>query len=328
MQAGISRLESRFLPPGITKFASTKKLTESKIVAHSCLFCKSPLSGSTRTGEHVIPVWLLQHYHERYEYIQPVAWHSRNSEVVSWRHQRWNTLCVKEVCEKCNCQWLSGLENTAKSIILSVADGDSDVEFLSQTNKSILGRWAVKTALMMNRSSPGTYKIPREVFWQFYDHEYRLPLGCFAFAKRIPYEDLGAVLNGFESQYSHIHGSTQDFVVGNQVARKSLKVSLKICNLHLLVLFLEHELEAAFRPVAWRNVHIPLSKPESVLYSDFKISKEKVHQTYESAMLLFHVALCLGMHTDQFDMHRARPPIEQMHNEVFNGFQQAASSEN
>ncbi len=105
-----------------------------------CIFC--PKKASTK--EDAWPRWLLNRF--------PVSSTARTyAERGGYRLGNWPTtkprLQVKWLCDSCNNGWMSILENEAKPALESILD--DKLKDIGPSAQSILARWAVKTAMVL-----------------------------------------------------------------------------------------------------------------------------------------------------------------------------------
>ena len=95
-------------------------------MAAKCIFCNGA-SGTRLTKEHIFPDWLRRlfprsptdthtHGHTSWKGLQPVTSLTKKQGQAGSRR-------VKVVCQKCNNEWLSGLEKRTKPLLLMLIHG-------------------------------------------------------------------------------------------------------------------------------------------------------------------------------------------------------------
>jgi hypothetical protein len=145
----------------------------------NCLFCAQNLS--RRAKEHVFPQWLLDELDIRDEQIQPTQM-TPAGKAVSQRSHQLKDLQEGRVCSDCNHGWMSELETKAKPLLKSLFSGQIEVKDLSRTDCSLIARWAVKTAYMLNSASNYSLKIPIHHFAELYANKDPIPRHVSVFA--------------------------------------------------------------------------------------------------------------------------------------------------
>lgn len=140
-----------------------------------CVFCgRAPVS-----LEHVWPDWLLTIEHGHTGGAED-AYGSERDGVI--RSSKGIEATVKRVCEPCNNEWMSDIENASKHTLIPLMYGlDPDgPPPLTTLDQAIVARWAYKTALIIR------YFVPRgELADKWYTDFYRdktPPPNCFIWA--------------------------------------------------------------------------------------------------------------------------------------------------
>jgi hypothetical protein len=114
-------------------------------VARRCVFC----GGSGLTLEHVIPQWLSRHV------LEVTGGNGFSVSGAIMRGRRRVPIIdaqVKRACESCNTGWMHDLEEDCREAIAAMIDGVTvDMGPRGQTQ---LGRWAIKTAAMVEFTTP------------------------------------------------------------------------------------------------------------------------------------------------------------------------------
>ena len=131
------------------------------IPGRECVWCGS----AANSKEHVFPQWLhkldgpsryiAQHGGFQESAPRLVARHDHNERWVEYeairgtRAPNLHKVEVKAVCKKCNENWMSQLEQSAKPIIRRLIEGD-DID-LTVNDLETLASWAHKTFLMYDQ---------------------------------------------------------------------------------------------------------------------------------------------------------------------------------
>lgn len=118
-----------------------------------CLFCGADLAVAGRAREHVLPQWLLRHYEIGNTIVEPAWTSARDGSLRDQRVHPLKAMVLGHVCTGCNNGWMSKLEVTARPTLLELAGGRLAVSELTPLHRVLLARWALKTAVALNRSS-------------------------------------------------------------------------------------------------------------------------------------------------------------------------------
>ena len=118
-----------------------------RCIAMPCAFCRS---NSRLTKEHVFPAWLDSHLPGGRPY-----WVLEQDRFVGERPYQVRRpsqsldFTVRTVCADCNNGWMSALEVEAKPILERLLT-NTNVQPLMKDEQLVAGRWATKTAMMMD----------------------------------------------------------------------------------------------------------------------------------------------------------------------------------
>lgn len=142
------------------------------LVARECIFCR----GAAGNTEHIVPLW-----YSREVPSQSVRVAHSYLNIETTESRVWNTPAnvdfrSKHVCALCNQGWMSNLEDAAKTYIGPMARGERCE--ISNLEHPIIGRWAVKTAIMACTMRSAANRIVRRHAHQLYDtrNDYAAPL--------------------------------------------------------------------------------------------------------------------------------------------------------
>lgn len=119
-------------------------------VTNKCWMC-----GGTgkKNKEHVIPLWLQQHFKCEKE----VQKHFHVSALGDKLHSRTislNKTTFGGICEKCNGEWMSDLETSFRNSFLSGWENNFEQDHI------LFARWIAKTATIINLSQFSKIQIP------------------------------------------------------------------------------------------------------------------------------------------------------------------------
>lgn len=124
-----------------------------------CIFCDNPNSFKNR--EHVFPRWILR----ALEITNEVSSFSEVvKEVVQGkgltfrtdpkRTMNYDNYVSRFVCDDCNGGWMSQLESDIKPILLPLIHGSGSLADLSEDDKNLISRWAIKTTCVIDSVGP------------------------------------------------------------------------------------------------------------------------------------------------------------------------------
>jgi len=144
--------------------------------AKTCAFCGQVLDGSTRTKEHVWPLWLQKRFGLEKDQFQGnhfgIPW---GISTLSTRTQSFSSLVLGGVCASCNNGWMSELETKVAPIFEKLWCPNNDrYTTLELDSCNTLAQWAFKTSLVINLSSNYRKIIPLEHYREFFEFK-RLP---------------------------------------------------------------------------------------------------------------------------------------------------------
>ena len=125
--------------------------SENTSVPRRCIFCDS----TPVTKEHAWPAWLVRQYRKRPLQVSDARGHQRTTRGLD--HS------VRVVCANCNNGWMSDLETSAQPVVGGLVNGYQTA--LDAAQRAIVAAWAVKTAMVLERSLPreaGVYYLAEE----------------------------------------------------------------------------------------------------------------------------------------------------------------------
>jgi hypothetical protein len=135
------------------------------VVGDVCAFCSKP--GSSQ--EHVFAKWIAEELRDK----SPAGHRRFNLERRYARGKqstRYMALYSRAACRECNETWMSDFENTAKPLLIPLLH-DRPTRWDSRLEKTLVARWAYKTALISTRTNrPQYWTVPTEDFRYLYEH--------------------------------------------------------------------------------------------------------------------------------------------------------------
>jgi hypothetical protein len=222
-----------------------------KDIPRACLFCGKELA-RVRAREHVFPRWLLNELNIGEEPINPTQFRP-SGEVVSTREHLLENLQEGRVCATCNNGWMSKLEVDARPLLRPLMEGTGPVTDLTQEERAVVARWAVKTAYMLNSATNYDYKIPKRYLAEFYANHRPVPNGVCVFAQ-LHHANLDFYwLQG--AYWPEVSGDEALDIDPSEATISSYKVTLQLRHLLLLVACWPYE---GWGLTLWRGIHVPL----------------------------------------------------------------------
>src|SRR5258708_1643614 len=119
----------------------------------ACIFCGNPLTG-VRAREHVIPQWLMEYLGIGEEQLYLAVAQSADDVVTNSRKHTAERFVEGRVCADCNNRWMSALETEAMPILKQLIDGTISLLSISNAERTIVSRWATKTAYVISHAAP------------------------------------------------------------------------------------------------------------------------------------------------------------------------------
>lgn len=130
-----------------------------------CVFCFTPLTAQNRSKEHVIARWLQDERAINAEVLSAGFATSCAAKVT--REMPIDQFLAGHVCQSCNNGWMSELEVQARKPLLDLLARRVEARTLSQNEKLILAKWAVKTAVACNSVITEPTGVDRRFVRQF-----------------------------------------------------------------------------------------------------------------------------------------------------------------
>ena len=168
--------------------ARAKANTERRV----CLLCNTTLH--SRSREHVFPQWLLTELNLGGVKVQ-AAHHMRDESTgirltpESYRELTLGNMTEGRVCSSCNSGWMSKLEQSVKGTLVELIRARIRLDQLDQQTALLVGRWAVKTAYMLNSSANFPIKVPTSHLWALFERPSKLPWGVIVVGASASFTD-------------------------------------------------------------------------------------------------------------------------------------------
>ena len=130
-------------------------------MARQCIFCGDPVG----SAEHVFPDWL----NDVLPSLPPdtkAEWgymaNEAGSEAKSrtWKKVEIASETTNHVCHDCNTGWMSRMEGRTKPLLMPMILGEE--RSLTQAEQYEIGRWAVKTAMVLEKTIQHSLPFPFE----------------------------------------------------------------------------------------------------------------------------------------------------------------------
>lgn len=153
-----------------------------------CIFCGQPGA----SAEHVFGRWISRLLGDSAPFTLTKT-PGRSSSGLKTIN-----VISRAACTRCNGSWMSRSEREVKPL-LRAAIGGNQVEW-NERQQLTVARWAFKTALMLDRSSPASRLIPAEHFRYLHDNQQPLPTGAIYLSRYFPEPGdppLGVVASAF-----------------------------------------------------------------------------------------------------------------------------------
>jgi hypothetical protein len=209
-----------------------------------CVFCGNAIE--ERAKEHVVaqqlqdaldlrksPVININYKPLSGDFIQLDSEHLDFTSNRNRNHPA-TSLLAGRVCKKCNCGWMSKLEDEAKPLLLPLIQGTRSLSTLDSAERLLLARWTAKTAYAWYFAMGEFGIIPDHHPLQVQCAEKPLAEGAVVFGCQRPPQS--------DKQLGHCFSANwQFFTLGERsdkhrdYCRESYKASVQIGFLHLMV---------------------------------------------------------------------------------------------
>lgn len=221
-------------------------------VLNNCVFCNDNLTKDNKSKEHIIPQWLIEFLKLKKENIQPTHF-SSNGLTVSTRFHTLDGLLAGRVCNLCNGEWMSNLEQEAIPIIKPLITGDMVVIDLNDIQRQILARWTAKTAYTLNSASNYFKNVPANHYNFIRENTNSLPPKVCVFGQQ---HHGMRPFYWMQSAIWHINGDSEIlYKVAEEIKSNSYKISFQFGKLMLLIAYLPVD---NVYPAIWKGIHVPL----------------------------------------------------------------------
>jgi len=143
------------------------------------------------------------------------------------------------VCERCNNGWMSALESSAMSILkpfigksLSEVDDTANLYECRGAEALIIGRWAAKTAYMVNSASSYPLKVPQEHRTSILNGV--VPPDVFVFGFPFSAEEIQWSQN---TQWEFLNASEEELPSEATLEERTYKIGIRLRHLSLIVVW-------------------------------------------------------------------------------------------
>jgi len=150
----------------------------------TCFGCDIELTGDVATLEDILPKWLAALIRQPNVRLNHFLHDETKAEDKVVRSHDLNTFKSRQVCARCNNGWMSRLETQAKPVLLPLMHLEKSILMLTDDERRILSRWAVKTAFMISTSQTIKFTLPLDIFRALGKDEASGPNDCFVFANQ------------------------------------------------------------------------------------------------------------------------------------------------
>ena len=125
-----------------------------------CRGCGTEMRG-LRSREHILPQWLHPYIEMPGVSLEHRAVNEEGVRLL--RSHDLKSFALNSICNRCNNGWMSRLEMEVKPILLPLIIGKRSAQSLSADERTVLARWAFKTAFMI-LSVQKTESVPWNLF--------------------------------------------------------------------------------------------------------------------------------------------------------------------
>lgn len=249
-----------------------------------CLACGEPLHGQ-RAREHILPKWLQRHLGISELQVEPSHFDTETGQLIRSRPpQPLDQFVEGRICGPCNSGWMSRLENDAKRLMLPLLNSSRGIRDLTHREQSIVARWAVKTAFVLNSANDTEVRVSG-AHMEWIRNRKGLPPNVSVVANQ---HNHTRAFNWLQGNSWHVYGRQVEPL---EEARKlhAYTISFQIADLLLLV---------GYWPLPgwglgiWPGVHFPLW-PTKVLFQYGSESMQYPNATSDLAFGAFHCSLAL-----------------------------------
>ncbi len=224
-----------------------------------CLFCGGQ-EGRPLTNEHVNPQWLIKHLDlpADDQMLQGVVSKKSGELAERPRIHSSHSFVQGRVCAACNNGWLSKLEANTGHLLVSLIDDVRTVESLSDEEKVLVARWAVKTAYLHSWTGPLKAPVQIEHLTNIYGDNGMPAVGVGIFAMQDEFVQPSAYIQtGHWPQLC-----TREMPNGVETPAAAYKIGLQYRNLYLVVAFWPEPTSVLTRAAGMHVRLFPLDAPD------------------------------------------------------------------
>jgi len=227
-------------------------------MARHCLGCGVPL-GANRTDEHVIALWLLEELGLREEELRQIVANSETGDMAEPRTPHpMQSFLQGSVCDRCNSGWMSQLESEAQAVLPALISGTRIPTSLSDSERLVVSRWMLKTAVLLSHAAPLKKTLPPEHLQFLRNNPTDLPpqIGVFA-AYTVPTREFGSRQRNY-----WVNGSLSETPeLLTEMQASAYKLSIQLRRLLLMAAYMprvssQYLLAAGLHLPLWPNLAI------------------------------------------------------------------------
>lgn len=232
-------------------------------MANKCLFCGN--EGMQLSNEHVVPKWLLEYLQlpDDDQLFQAIADTTTGELTEAPRVHSTFNFVQGSVCKiDCNEGWLNRLEEQARPLLKPLMDNTISVTGLNTIGRSIVGKWAVKTAYLHTWASPLKRPVPVEHLRPLYG-DFGLPLSTVSvFAMQHAFKQPSAyVQSWFWPQWGRPYEKSP-----GESPDDAYKIGMQFKHLYLLVVFWPNP-NSTFMLMPFHTPVVPITGPPWPVFS-------------------------------------------------------------
>lgn len=196
----------------------------------TCAFCDKAISKNTASREDTVPKWLQAELEIATDSVEPTLT-SPTGELLAQRIHPVDQLLTGGICRTCNNGWMSELETEAQPIIRSLINSDRALDSLKRSERQVLGRWAVKTAYVLDLGGLEP-RVPVEHVRALYENAPHLPEQAHVFARLHPKTRPWYYFSGAWWKHAELTANARE-----TVQKHSYKIALQFGDLIVVVAF-------------------------------------------------------------------------------------------
>jgi hypothetical protein len=203
------------------------------MLSRQCLFCERSLRG-VRAREHIFPRWLIEFMGIKSLPIRSEH-HVRSGGSLERKDVRDAPPIARtegRVCAACNNGWMSALETTAMPVLKPLIEGTSNLYSCKGEEGAIIGRWAAKTAYVLNAASAYPLKVPQSHRVSILNG--MVPSEVFVFGFPFSTEELQWSQH---TEWRFLNARVDELPSEDELEERTYKIGIRLRHLSLLVVW-------------------------------------------------------------------------------------------